>query len=50
MTSLKEECDHDWKKVDDSFDHEFGTKVIIYERCQLCDETRPFDLANYYED
>lgn len=35
----KEPCDHDWKFVDDSFDHEYGVEQIHYYECQLCGET-----------
>lgn len=42
------ECEHDWEVVDDSFDHEFGTQKIVFERCLKCDaeqdhEPRTFD-------
>jgi len=33
-------CDHEWHLVDDSFDHEFGTKIVVYEECELCGERR----------
>lgn len=36
-------CDHDWKLVDDSFDHEYGTEQIVFYRCELCDEEREYD-------
>ncbi len=35
-----EPCPHQWERVDDSFDHAFGTEVIRYDRCELCGETR----------
>ncbi len=38
-----EPCDHEWQVQDDSFDHEFGTEKVIYERCVKCDETRPHE-------
>ncbi len=34
-----EECDHDWKVVDESFDHEFGTEKVVYELCEKCGAT-----------
>lgn len=36
----KPECDHEWKFVDDSFDHEFGRERIHYMRCEKCDATK----------
>ena len=30
------EFDHDWKHVDDSFSHEFGTEVCGHMECQHC--------------
>ena len=51
-------CVHEWKKIDASFDHEFGTEVIIYYECQLCgcetkdepaSETEDFP-ERYYDD
>ncbi len=35
-----EECDHDWKTIDASFDHEFGTERIFYDECQKCGATK----------
>ena len=32
-------CDHDWKEIDASFDHEFGTEQVFYRECQKCGET-----------
>lgn len=31
--------DHDWKFVDDSFDHEFGTETVYYYKCKCCNAT-----------
>lgn len=31
------EFDHDWKHVDDSFSHEFGTETLGHLECQRCD-------------
>lgn len=36
----EESCDHDWRVVNDSFDHEFGTEQIVYQRCVKCDAER----------
>ncbi len=44
------ECDHEWEKIDNSFDHEFGTeKVPVFERCVECDEERPYEDPRGYE-
>jgi len=32
--------DHDWKFVDESFDHEFGTEVVHYYECKHCNATK----------
>ena len=46
-------CDHEWKNIDDSFDHEFGTAHIYYDECQLCGEqthptnTKPINESDY---
>lgn len=37
---LQAECNHDWEFCDDSFDHEFGTEVVRYDRCDKCGKTR----------
>lgn len=36
-------CDHEWKHRDDSFSHEYGTEVIVYEECQTCGTRRPYE-------
>lgn len=41
-----EPCDHEWEHIDASFDHEFGTEQIHYNKCKKCgEETKasPFD-------
>lgn len=43
-------CDHDWQKVDDSFDHEFGTEIIHYLRCAKCEATRCSDPPSPEDD
>lgn len=35
--------DHDWKFVDDSFDHEFGTEFVHYFKCRHCEAHRDAD-------
>ena len=30
--------DHDWEFVDASFDHEYGTEQVYFDRCCHCDE------------
>ena len=45
--TMDNSCDHDWKEVDESFDHEFGTKRIYYMRCNLCDATRELAPGDY---
>ncbi len=45
-----QECDHDWEVIDDSFDHEYGTQTVIYERCKLCEKERDYewpDIESY---
>lgn len=29
-------CNHYYKRIDESFDHEFGTEQIIYYECAHC--------------
>lgn len=47
MNTTKEQafCDHNWKTVDDSFSHEFGTEIIVFERCEKCDLEREYKEA-----
>lgn len=42
-----EECDHDWKFVDDSFSHEFGTEQIHFKECQICGITENVSSSDY---
>ena len=35
----QEPCDHEWKTIDESFSHEFGTEMIFREECQKCGES-----------
>lgn len=32
--------DHDWKFIDESFSHEFGTEIVHYWVCERCEKTR----------
>jgi len=45
--SPEPECDHQWQVVNESFDHEFGVEIIIYQRCDLCDAERDYDPPDY---
>lgn len=36
----KKFCDHDWITIDASFDHEFGTEQVFYDKCQNCGRTK----------
>lgn len=45
----QEPCDHEWKFIDDSFDHEFGTEQIYYDECQKCGETRKCQGKEWYD-
>ena len=38
-----DECEHEWEFVDASFDHEFGTRELFYDRCTVCGETKEHD-------
>ena len=33
--------DHDWKYVDDSFSHEFGTEICGHYECARCNAIKP---------
>jgi len=41
------ECDHEWKMIDDSFDHEFGTEQIYYYECEHCGATKDLEAGDY---
>lgn len=43
-------CDHDWQVVDDSFDHEYGTEKIVFERCLKCDAERDYERPTFDDD
>ena len=46
LDEAKPPCDHEWETQDDSFSHEFGTEIIVYDRCVLCGaekEHEPYD-------
>lgn len=39
------ECDHEFKLINDSFDHDWaggGTEVIVYWECSECGETKKY--------
>lgn len=44
------ECDHEWEVVDDSFDHEYGTEKIVFERCVLCDAEQEHECKSFDDD
>ena len=35
--------DHEWKFVDDSFDHEYGTQIEVYYECKCCKATKDYE-------
>jgi hypothetical protein len=44
-------CDHEWEVIDDSFSHEYGTEIIVFEQCAKCEQTRdhePFYYGDEY--
>jgi len=43
----QEGCDHDWEFGDDSFDHEFGTELVHYWRCEKCGKSKPTTSDDY---
>jgi hypothetical protein len=45
-----DECEHVWEVIDDSFDHEFGCKIIVFERCRLCDAERNHERPTFDDD
>lgn len=44
------ECDHEWDVIDDSFDHEYGCEIIVFQRCALCDATRDYEAPTFDDD
>ena len=40
-------CDHDWHEQDDSFSHEFGTELIVYDLCEKCGATKECEPYDY---
>lgn len=40
-------CDHDWHEQDDSFGHEFGTEIIVYDLCEKCGATKECEPYDY---
>ena len=45
-----DEYEHEWEVIDDSFDHEFGCEVIVFERCQICNAERKYDPPTFDDD
>jgi hypothetical protein len=45
-TPPPEPRDHEWKPVDDSFDHELGCEQIRFLRCEKCDAEREDDRGD----
>lgn len=43
------EFDHDWKYIDDSFDHEYGTHSAYHYECRTCGEDNDELIAEDYE-
>lgn len=51
-TQQQQDCDHEWKEVDASFDHEFGTEQLFYRECEKCGlatSTSPFRRGEEYD-
>lgn len=51
LLQQQEECDHEWKEIDASFDHEFGTEQVFYRECQKCGKqgrSHPFSYGDEY--
>lgn len=44
------ECDHEWEVIDDSFDHEYGCEVIVFERCEFCGAERSHEPMTFDDD
>jgi hypothetical protein len=40
-------CDHEWETVDESFDHEFGTEIVVYDMCKVCEAVTPYEGMDY---
>lgn len=50
MSTPNEECDHDWRIRDDSFDHEFGTEVLVCWECEKCGATKELSKGDHNDD
>lgn len=48
--AVRGECDHKWDVVDDSFDHEFGCEQIVFQRCELCGQSREYNPPVFDDD
>jgi len=44
------EWDHDWETIDDSYDHDFGTEIIVFDRCARCDAKRVCEPPCFSDD
>lgn len=44
------DCDHEWEVIDDSFDHEYGTEQIVFQRCVLCDAEQDYEPITFDDD
>ncbi len=44
------ECEHEWEVIDDSFDHEYGCEVIVFERCEFCGTERSHEPMTFDDD
>lgn len=47
---LWEPHDHEWEVIDESFDHEYGTEKIVFERCSVCDAERMYEPQRFDDD
>ena len=45
----EEACEHDWRLVDASFDHEYGCEQVVYDECAKCDQVRPHEHYDCWE-
>lgn len=43
-------CDHEWEVIDESFDHEYGTEIIVFERCSVCSAERDYNPPTFDDD
>jgi len=50
IEEVRSKCEHEWGVVDDSFDHEYGTEKIVFERCQKCDAEQKHEPPTFDDD